>query len=1122
MNILLVSQCSKKALKETRRVIDQFAERTGDRTWQTAITEQGLATLRKLLKKTARRNTSVACHWIRGRNRTELKWLVGNPRRFNEWGSVPTNVTGRDILRSSDENTWQTAEDIRVLAGIAALFHDFGKANKAFQNKLNPNKKTSSYEPYRHEWVSVRLFEAFVLHAIEGVEKSKQDATWLQLLSDLPDDIESKVMPSLKRDGIDKVSSPFKHLPPVAKAVAWLILSHHKLPEPLDSNTDYVKYPELLMDDYIDAGWNSPQCDNKEWKPSEIAAVWNFEKGSPFCSKVWRERVSRIASQGAKRTQLLTQDWLNQPFSLHLARLSLMLGDHYYSSQKSIGTKNPWHDNKGYKNVYANTWRERGSRDNGKYNQTLDEHLIGVYRHSHQIVRSLSSLKESLPVITRHPELKKRTLDSRFAWQNKAYELAVSVRDKVKTHGFFGVNVASTGKGKTFANARIMYGLADDRKGCRFSVALGLRTLTLQTGDAFKDLLRLDDEDLAVLIGSKAVKDLHEQAKTKRVLEEESKQEVLLGSESANDFSDQDSYVSYEGMLGDGPLSRWLENSPKNNKLVNAPVLVSTIDHLMPSTEGSRGGKQITPMLRLLTSDLVLDEPDDFGLEDLPALCRLVNWAGMLGSNVLLSSATLPPDLINALFAAYLAGRKHYEAAVSVNPSQTPNVVCAWFDEFRSDSIQASEQAVFSEHHQKLMATRAEKLLGQSIKRRVALVDCDGKVGCVNEMDSKTHDSTVIQAVSNRIHQSILALHHAHHHSHPSLPAKASFGLVRMANINSLVAVAKVLMNIPSPDGIQVHYCVYHSQFLLLQRSAIENMLDTILNRKDPNAIWAQPSVSAALKAHPNDQHIFVVLGSPVTEVGRDHSYDWAVVEPSSIRSLIQLAGRVLRHSDATVDAANIHLLNQNVRAMKNEKAAYTKPGFESPALLLDSHKLNDLLEPSEYQTINALPRIQKRDLLAPTKRFVDLEHAALHSQLWGKDKENGEAFASLWWDKPCHWTNHLQRKLPFRRHTPDESYCFYLEEEYDEPTMHRWHDNGELKADDKQSFQRDQAPTFATGVHNWAKQFDYQSALLALADELNKELSEASIQFGSIRLRKSGENDVWQQSGVLGFYKTI
>ena len=42
MNILLISQCNKKALVETRRVLDQFAERKGERTWQTAITLQGL------------------------------------------------------------------------------------------------------------------------------------------------------------------------------------------------------------------------------------------------------------------------------------------------------------------------------------------------------------------------------------------------------------------------------------------------------------------------------------------------------------------------------------------------------------------------------------------------------------------------------------------------------------------------------------------------------------------------------------------------------------------------------------------------------------------------------------------------------------------------------------------------------------------------------------------------------------------------------------------------------------------------------------------------------------------------------------------------------------------------
>ena len=42
MNVLLVSQCNKRALAETRRILDQFAERRGERTWQTPITMEGL------------------------------------------------------------------------------------------------------------------------------------------------------------------------------------------------------------------------------------------------------------------------------------------------------------------------------------------------------------------------------------------------------------------------------------------------------------------------------------------------------------------------------------------------------------------------------------------------------------------------------------------------------------------------------------------------------------------------------------------------------------------------------------------------------------------------------------------------------------------------------------------------------------------------------------------------------------------------------------------------------------------------------------------------------------------------------------------------------------------------
>ena len=97
MNVLLVSQCSKNALTESRRILDQFAERRGERTWQTPITLKGLETLHRMLRKTARKNTAVACHWIRGRNRSELMWIVGDRRLL---GPAGEQKSGQDDHRS--------------------------------------------------------------------------------------------------------------------------------------------------------------------------------------------------------------------------------------------------------------------------------------------------------------------------------------------------------------------------------------------------------------------------------------------------------------------------------------------------------------------------------------------------------------------------------------------------------------------------------------------------------------------------------------------------------------------------------------------------------------------------------------------------------------------------------------------------------------------------------------------------------------------------------------------------------------------------------------------------------------------------------------------------------------
>lgn len=98
MMVTFISQCEKKALNRSRRVLDAFANRIGDNTWQTVITEEGLLAVKKLLRKTASKNTAVACHWLRSRSRSELIWVVGRRNSFNYYGLVPVNFTSKEII----------------------------------------------------------------------------------------------------------------------------------------------------------------------------------------------------------------------------------------------------------------------------------------------------------------------------------------------------------------------------------------------------------------------------------------------------------------------------------------------------------------------------------------------------------------------------------------------------------------------------------------------------------------------------------------------------------------------------------------------------------------------------------------------------------------------------------------------------------------------------------------------------------------------------------------------------------------------------------------------------------------------------------------------------------------
>lgn len=1109
MNIMLVSQCSKNALIETRRIIDQFAERRGDRTWQTAITLQGIDVLRKLLKKSARRNTAVACHWIRSKNHTELLWVVGNQRKFNVDGATPTNMTLRNILRSEDENSWHNAEVIALLAGIAGLFHDFGKANFLFQQKINPKVKTPGYEPYRHEWVSLRLFQAFTA--------GKTDKQWLTELANITAEFEHSVLAKLHKDMLEESHlEPFAGLAPVARLVAWLIVSHHRLPIFPDKKSDTKPVFENVNGwlHNFDALWNSVNsADSCEQQRRE--QNWFFVYGSPLLSATWRKKAGEIAARALNCSRLFEQDWFDQRFTSHNARMVLMLADHYYSAQEP---KTKWQD-ASYK-AFANSDRKTKA-----LKQKLDEHNIGVSHNAYLLARSLPTLKNTLPAITRHKGFKQRAKLGKFRWQDKAYDLACSVRESSAAQGFFGINMASTGKGKTFANARIMYGLAEEKLGCRFSVALGLRTLTLQTGDALKQRLHLTDDDLAVLIGSAAVQQLHDISK-QALQAELAASNSATGSESLADPIAEHLYVSYEGSLYDGRLKDWLNSSPKLNQLVSAPVLVSTIDHLMPATEGVRGGKQIAPMLRLLTADLVLDEPDDFDTADIPALCRLVNWAGMLGARVLLSSATLPPVLVCALFEAYCTGREQFNAVNAEGRSQLP-VICAWFDEFTAVKAECADKKQLMQQHTLFVEKRVKELATQPVLRKASLLGVTA---------SSKNPDLIISQLASLIQQSICQLHNQHHQVAPS-GQKVSIGLVRMANINPMVAVAKQLLQMAVPADCHVHYCVYHSQYPLAVRSVIEQKLDAVLTRYNTEALWQQAEISRALAQYPQGNHLFVVLATSVAEVGRDHDYDWAIAEPSSMRSLIQLAGRIQRHRQQPASSDNLLILSQNFKALKavtnrdgKRKPAYCHPGFERDDLLLKHHDLQQIFPVEYFQHISALPRISQPKLVE-SKLYSDLvvfEHLALLQSVFPQPDKwpSGSGdwptdYAARWWQHDATWSAELQRRKPFRKSSPDEPYCLMLSEEDDEPVFTRINDAvWPLEYIEAENFITENwQPT--EGNHAWFT-LDASSVYLQRAEQMGLTLEEVSKQFGEIRLRVKQNAEKWHYHPLLGIYQDL
>ena len=1107
MMVLFTSRSEKKAIYTVRQILDAFADRIGNDTWQTCITEEGLLTVKTILKKYATKNMAVSCRWIRSRSRSELLWVVGNRNQFNEAGIVPVNWTEKNLMHQEWENTWQYLSFVQALAALAALLHDWGKTNDWFQKKLK--KVCTKRDPYRHEWVSCQLIRALV--RLAGGETD--DTKWLTLLR------EGKLDEKALIKEINSISDKqiLGTLPPLASMVVWLIVSHHQLPHTKGEMKDaYVDeeastftevLSKTLTSDWEYANTTDSLNEKDRQKCFSFSQGLLWEKGLTWQKWVrkWsgrllqeRERVKAILPPG---DEILHTKSLRM--ILATARLGLMIGDHYISSldKENESTRDKWHA----KDLIANTDGQR------KPKQCLEEHLVRVCKQTLQTLYRLPQFANQMERAYDIRALKKKSPPA-FAWQDRAVSKIKEFRENhTENAAWFLVNMASTGCGKTIANAKLMQAISEDGKSLRYILALGLRSLTLQTGVVYQKQLGLDDTELAVLIGSEAVKELHSQTATEEDCGSESAETLLKESLRYVDTFDTEQNKFMDLFLGDGNTK-----ADKNKAFLYKPVLVATIDHMMGAVQTIKGGRYMLPFLRLLSSDLVIDEIDDFNPKDLYAIARLVHLAGMLGRSVGISSATIPPDLAEGLYRAYKAGLLVHNEFFS----EKKKCYLCWCDEFKTVAadIDLGSETAFRDKHQKFIESRVKKLKQQPVRRKGILVPCEniGNTKYREERDS----------YFEKIRQTAEKLHEKHHIIDQKTGKHISFGLIRMANINPCVALSLYLLSCEWSQDYDVRLMTYHSRQVLLLRHEQEKYLDGVLQRKYAKGKpvdLTDPVLRKHIDNIDADNILFLVISTPVEETGRDHDFDWAIIEPSSYRSIIQLSGRVLRHRmmEGDIAAPNVAVMEYNLRGLQKEMRAFKWPGYEVGKYKLATHDMKDLIDEKElHHSIDAIPRIQKAKILHPADCLIDLEQQVMED--FNSRKTVGPKNLHGWTDEYWWMTGLPQEFNQFREQTVEDTDAYLVYNKEKECFM---------QLIDKELVERQKVlgiemmPALSETQEKrlWLYR-NYRNSLQSYipSDRIEEEKAwiEAAVKYGEITMRQSlAEGKIWWYSDQLGLF---
>ncbi len=942
--IIAVCRSSKRARDRVARVLDRYFWRIGDRTWRGKASNACLERVSRELRRKATRNTAVVIHEIRSARESRVPIVrIGARHAFSATGIAP--IASRPALLT----TARRASSNRAVVQIAALFHDLGKATNLFQVKLRNALEGGKPEVdvVRHELFSVAVWDhLFGITADDDLPNALRELTSEKI--DLACHNACGVLAPLVAAPTQPLRFRFlKHEDRLSYTIAMLIFTHHRLPE---GDSDLLK---PLASAHV--------------RPSEgfdVANNLRIAPGTPFWHESWwRDALQRAAG-------FLQPDHALMGLDVFL-RAALMMSDHLGSSQKKPSHQRADH--------LANTIQEEG-QTRLKPADNLSQHIRRVHsasRHGvdlfERYANGFPALDESdMPADIAFPVASE---DPRFRWQA---EVSTASRSLCKTSegGFFACLMAGTGTGKTRGAPTILAGAAFgdvrlERRYFRMSLGLGLRVLATQSAREYVSELGFNDQDVSVLIGQAPLAFVHcddsddgNEAGSESLIAIPNwlKVEMAVGGvPEPSDPREADWLRTLSLDTGRG-LPAFCEKvlqaagsrADVGRRLLVPPIVIGTIDHLM-GVASPVNSRYLIQSLRVATSDLILDEIDQFNGEDIAAIGRLVYQTAAAGRRVVIMSATLTADVATALHAAYCEGWSRFAAAYGladhVNLLVTGDAPGSCQTNVHGDTLDdllsASTDATFRALAKTKPPRRAEILPPCN--------DWQGLVCQINDACRSLHDLNAVDIDGFRV----------------------SFGMIRMTRIAHTAALAVQLRSGDLGGRLRVILCL-HSQFPRLHRGWIETRLKRVLTRKGDNpdaglrslcrteGVFARAAAAAACDIE------IVLVTSPIIETGNDLDFDWAILDPISTRSIIQAAGRVWRHRPVIGKQTNVMILGRSPIAIQTGKLAMpgveTKmprdTGVSTPSLSdFEDRLFQDLLGDADFSVINAIPILEKTKL---------------------------------------------------------------------------------------------------------------------------------------------------------------